>query len=293
MGVNWIESAETSLLRLRNNDAGWGYYSGGASFTEPTVICSLALLAGRCSGNDEAVTEAARWLAEIQHPDGWVGVGTCPSTVAWPTPYAIVLWTNLKGFDSEIKRARSWLLTQKGQRLPKMGVFGHDVTLEGWPWISGTHSWLEPTAWAVMALRRSHFPHHPRTEEGIKLIQDRAIESGGWNYGNKTVFGHDLRPQPAPTGLAMLALAHLKSHRESLTSSPKYLREVLQKIRSPISLSWGILGLTAWGTRPEKSFDWLTESFLKLGEETKLTLSLGSLLLAAHEHSFRLLTTTG
>ena len=48
---------------------------------------------------------------------------------------------------------------------------------------------------------------HPRVKAGIKLILDRALDAGGWNYGNKSVFGTELRPQPGPTGLALLALA--------------------------------------------------------------------------------------
>ena len=86
---------------------------------------------------------------------------------------------------------------------------GHDTTLIGWPWVADTHSWLEPTAMTILALCRDGRADHPRVRAGLRLIRDRAIAAGGWNYGNNIAFGRDLRPQPAPTGLALLALARV------------------------------------------------------------------------------------
>ena len=57
-------------------------------------------------------------------------------------------------------------------------MLGHDPTLTGWPWVGGTHSWVEPTSLAVLALRREGLGKHPRVEEGLKVIRDRAIVSG-------------------------------------------------------------------------------------------------------------------
>ena len=86
-------------------------------------------------------------------------------------------------------------------------LVGHDTTLQGWPWVVGTHSWVEPTAINVLALRSAGQAGHPRCREAVKLLLDRQLPEGGWNYGNTTVLGHVLRPQVQPTGLALAALA--------------------------------------------------------------------------------------
>ena len=237
------------------------------------------------------VNQAAKWMAELQHPEGWLGVTRESSEATWPTSYAILLWSNLQGFPDESERGVAWLLEQKGETFTEAGIVGHDGTLEGWPWIAGTHSWLEPTAMAVMALRRSNHLHHPRTRQGVKLIVDRVIDGGGWNYGNTSVFGKTLRPQPAPTGLALLALANLEINRDTVTACCSYLRNALQRTRSPVSLSWGLLGLTAWDQRSVAAMKWLEESFYLVQEQgnSTMSMSLACLLLGASEESYKLL----
>jgi len=39
-------------------------------------------------------------------------------------------------------------------RLPQSPALRQDDRLQGWPWTQGTFSWVEPTAWALLALRR-------------------------------------------------------------------------------------------------------------------------------------------
>jgi hypothetical protein len=84
---------------------------------------------------------------------------------------------------------------------------GHNGMLVGWPWVSGTHSWVEPTSLALLAMGREGRAGHPRAREGVRVLIDRAIPGGGWNVGNTVVFGTRLRPSPGPSGLALLALA--------------------------------------------------------------------------------------
>ena len=112
-------------------------------------------------------------------------------------------------------------------------MIGHDPNLVGWPWVEATHSWLEPTALAILALCRGGLAEHPRVKAGVDLILDRALEAGGWNYGNKAVFGTELRPQPGPTGLALLALAAVGTRREAVSRGLTYLREAARDLRAP------------------------------------------------------------
>ena len=42
--------------------------------------------------------------------------------------------------------------------------------------------------------------------------------------------------------------------------SLEYLARQLERIRTPFTLSWGVLGLAAWNQRPDEASLWLAES---------------------------------
>ena len=123
-----------------------------------------------------------------------------------------------------------------------------NVTLVGWPWVRGTHSWLEPTAMAILALRTVGQAAHPRVAEAERLLLDRQLPGGGCNYGNTLVFGQKLLPHTQPTGLALLALGteSLASQRETL-QSVHYLERAWSSITGVSSLCYAAMGLTAQG----------------------------------------------
>ena len=201
MAAGWIDDARHALLLARGPSGAWPYRGTLAPATEPTALAALAL--------PEAAPGAARWLESSQHADGSLGVSATLPEPCWATPHAILLWSAVGGFEPACARACAWLIGMRGVTSPRQpgAITAHDTGLDGWPWLSGTHPWLEPTAMAVLALAGRGHRGHPRVREGLRLIADRALPSGGWNYGNTAVFGRELRPQPAPTGLALLALA--------------------------------------------------------------------------------------
>lgn len=151
-------------------------------------------------------------------------------------------------------RAIRFLLESTGVHYPRQaqGPFAHDTLLKGWPWVAGTHSWIEPTVLGVAALQVAGFGQHPRVREAIRMIIDRQLPHGGWNYGNTLVFGHELRPMPESTGAALAVLArHVP--QDTVTSSLEYLLNTIGQLRTPLSLGWSWLGLTAWGHALPKS----------------------------------------
>jgi hypothetical protein len=210
----------------------------------------------------------------------------------WATPHAILLWNAMDVNVEARRRACTWLIRQTGtpprDTAESRAVVGHDTSLLGWPWIAGTHSWLEPTAMSILALDREGRGNHPRVTEGLRLLLDRAIPAGGWNYGNTSVFGRALRPRPAPTGLALLALAARAglSRPRPVDPAIAYLRRVLPDVHAPISLGWGVLGLRAWGACPDDAEIWLARSFALHTARRDITLGLGLLLLAGGNHPF-------
>jgi hypothetical protein len=232
-------------------------------------------------------------MAQMQRPDGSVPVSQGLTEPAWATSYAMMLWSALPDYRQSELRARALLLTSKGEVLQESQnadkIIGHDPTLVGWPWVAGTHSWLEPTALAILALCRLGLTDHPRVKAGRQLIVDRAVGGGGWNYGNKSVFGTGLRPQPGPTGLALLALAAAGDRSPAAARAVGYLVDALRSLRSPVSLGWGILGLRAHRALPPASDSWMQESHARCTGRPDAAMGLALLLLASSEPALGLL----
>jgi hypothetical protein len=147
--------------------------------------------------------------------------------------------------------------------------------------VADTHSWVEPTAMALLALAVERKSRHPRAVEGLRLLVDRAIPSGGWNLGNPVVFKTPLRPLPGPTGLALLALSSLGATSPVVDAAIGYLKKALAETLAPISLGWGLLGLRAWDAEPALSQNWVDAAFEHSAEREASTADLALLLLAS------------
>jgi len=90
---------------------------------------------------------------------------------------------------------------------------------------------------------------HDRVREGIRMMLDRQLPHGGWNYGNTTVYGRELHPMPESTGAALAGLAG-QAEQGTVALSLDYLQGEVDRLRTPISLGWGLLGLAAWDRWP-------------------------------------------
>ena len=293
MQVWWIEEARRRLLGSRTANQAWGYQDKTESTVEATAVCGLSLLgsAGAESKSIRAeVRAAADWLVEVQHDDGSLGVSSALREPAWPTPYAVLLWRSLDGYEEPSRKALCWLLRRKGITVAHGNnlAVGDDTSIVGWPWLVGTYSWLEPTAVAILALRRGGRKSDARVSEGVRLIRDRAVATGGWNYGCGSAFGQPLRSQAGMTGLALLSLAGLLGYERSIENACRYLEGDLCTRRSERSLCWGLLGLRAWGREPAQAEQWLEERY-RLSQRRVTPMQLGYLLLGVGGGSLDLL----
>lgn len=278
------------LLACRQAGGGWGYHREGVFAAEPTALAALALDAVESTdaGTLTSVVEsAAERLVALQQPDGSLGVTEKMPMPQWATAWGALLWNSRPSFHEAGKRAIHWLESHQGNTdlLSTGGPFSHNSTIPGWPWVLGTQSWLEPTALSVLALSGSSAADHPRARQGRELIRDRAIRTGGWNYGNSQVFGADLRAQPVPTGMALCALMS-GSDRDlpCVDRACDFLERAIPRTRAPQSLAWGILGLTACGRRPVEADGWVGESLAKVAGRSDSAVSVALLLLAVVPH---------
>jgi hypothetical protein len=210
------------------------------------------ILAFRAAGGEQAILEkhCARLIRE-QDKDGRVWIHQEHSESYWPTALAILAWQNSPPSQAAQGRAISFLLETTGVHRPRRSdeLAQHDPLIKGWPWIGGTHSWIEPTALGVIALTATGHEQHDRVREAIRMTLDRQLPHGGWNYGNTLIFGRELHPMPESTGAALTELAGVVG-QEKVARSIAYLQGEVDRLGTPISLGWGLLGLAAWDLWP-------------------------------------------
>jgi hypothetical protein len=226
---------------------------------------ALAILALEAFGTEARdLLSLRRLLTRWQAPTGAVLADPAMPQAYWPTGWAVLAWRNEPALAEARARAVAFLRVASGTRLPRdtEGSLGHDTTLRGWAWIGGTHSWVEPTALALLALDAEKTESETRVAEAVRLLLDRQLPAGGWNYGNTRVFRNTLRPLPEDTGYAVAALRPHASARQ-VEGGLAYLTATAPRVRAPAALTWSLLGLAAWDQRPAAAGDWIEESLAR------------------------------
>jgi len=268
---------QRSLVRLTALPV-WGYEAlVGAAEPTAAVACALA-----AHGEQAAAQRAGHWLANQQSSTGAVGVSERQSSPHWATAWALLAWRLAPApaeFLAQREQAVRFLLSVEGDRTPRQEEVDHDTTLAGWPWVAGTHAWLEPTALSVIALQAVGLAEHPRVREGERLLLDRILPDGGCNYGNTCVLGQTLRPHLQPTGLALWALA--RNHREHprVIRSHQWLAANLTATTSSMSLGFGLLGLSSVEALPSAALHWAEQGLERILARDGQPLSLALLLM--------------
>lgn len=250
--MDWVGQTLDKLER----EPAIGYAAGAAPATEPTTIAALALAA---HGRRDAAQRAAQTLASWQQDNGVVSVRDGEQSPGWPTSLAVLTWCvcDREKHAARIERGLVWLLANRGQGVPRSAEFGHNSELVGWAFAEHTHSWIEPTSFAVLALKAAGKASEPETREGVAVLVDRQLPGGGLNYGNTSVLGQRLRPHLQPTGIALLALANESDASQRLAKSIAWLARSIGPETTPLSLGWAVLGLKAHGVAPPDTDQWL------------------------------------
>jgi uncharacterized protein (DUF362 family) len=245
-----------SLADLACPQGGWGYSPALEPQVEPTCLALLALNV-ESDRFGTAIDAGRKALARFAAPVGSYRVVGGREEAVWPT--ALALFTqHALGFPAEgVRRTAAWLLGLQG-RVPDDAAGADetdiDLRLVGWPWAENNFSWAEPTAWACLALRRAGQGGHPRVEQGLRLLLDRALDEGGINYGNRRIFGRLTEPQPGPTALMLLALQGHPEHPR-IAAALAYLQQQARVWGDLEDLCWIKLALDAYRERPEVAAD--------------------------------------
>jgi hypothetical protein len=274
--MTWLDEATDSLAE----NPLCGYAADAAPASEPTALAALALHA---NGHGQAARPALDFLSRLQAKDGSVGVREGEPTPGWPTSLAVIAWRTIdpRKFEREAAAGLKWILEARGETLPRAPQFGHDTEIAAWSYAENTHSWVEPTAFAVAALKRAGLSQHKRTRDGVRMLLDRLLPGGGCNYGNTYVLGQLLRPHVQPTGIALLALAGEQDADGRIAKSVAWLRRSLVPETTASSLSWGLIGLSAHGVHIPESDEWLKLAYERVMRRDRSPHKLVLLVLAA------------
>ncbi len=208
VAVHDVSSFLTTLEQQAHPEGGWGYAPGQArNWSQLASECWPC----RCSATDfrRPSAKAGGFLAKWAVSDGSYRLANGRVEAIWPTSLVLFTRACLGESAEALQQTAGYLLEMRGQVPPKLEsgeLHDIDMQLTGWPWAEGNFSWVEPTAWACLALRYVGQGNHPRVREGTKLLLDRAMDSGGINYGNRRILGKLTEPIPGPTALLLLAL---------------------------------------------------------------------------------------
>lgn len=257
-----IERAVEFLLSTQNPDGGWGAEDGKRSNTEATSFCLLALSVLRDKALAGSVKQGLNWLINQQNADGSWPLTANVKDGSWTTALAVLSLAPFEAFRPRALRGARWLLRREGEDLgwvasvlyrlaPQMLAVQLNPDLKGWPWTSGTFSWVEPTSYALIALKKLRpdlraTQVEERIHEGELVLYDRVCKRGGWNYGNTKTLGMDLSPYPDLTALALIALQDHQAAGAN-QSGLSALRKMLTHVESGLAVSWSILCFSLYG----------------------------------------------
>jgi hypothetical protein len=235
----------------------WGY-GGNQDSVEST---SLAILALR-QHTGVKLTKATQALLSLQNADGsWPAFTGDEPEGCWTTAMAVLSLMVTGQVTKHLVSGVRWLLNARGREANwlwrwRLRTFDNKVQFDpakvGWSWVSGTTSWVIPTAFALIALQqarqRGYYNTVRLTERvalGTSMLLDRMCPGGGWNSGNGVAFGVALTPHIDATSIALLALMGREKEQE-IQRSLHWLVNRLVGCPSPYSMAWGVLAIAAY-----------------------------------------------
>lgn len=271
-----LAGLRSSLLAGRNADGGWGYYAGKQSRLEPTCWSLIAL--GR---ETERVDVLRHWPTSggllLERPGGEPNYG-----------FHGVALLALRALDIDHDAGIAVLISAieqaKGVALGPSAIQRQDNALQAWSWIPNTFSWVEPTAWCLLALKKWSDVQGvsidaSRRQVAERMLIDRSCAVGGWNYGNSNVRGQQLKAFVPTTALALLAMQDLQTE-PVVQRSRDYLEREATSERSGMALSLSLMCLRAYGrpTEPVRAaLEQQIPTTIALGHQLAVALTLCAL----------------
>jgi len=254
------------LIEAQNPDGGWGYHARASSAVEPSAWALLALSTAFDRPElPQVVDRGLRWLSETQLPDGswpsfvgqnqgcWttsVACGVCSVYLAQSPEYCEVsLSCGLDWLCRSVPGEGSWQSRIRFRLKPssRPGAPG----AYGWSWTRSTSSWVEPTAYALLALRAAPSALLPqrakaRIERAEQFLFEARCRRAGWDVGNPSGPGTNRTPQAEPTAWALIALSH-HAERADVQEAVEWLESQVAQLKGLATRAAVQLCLQAYG----------------------------------------------
>jgi hypothetical protein len=288
-----LDEAVSLLLSLQNPDGGWGAVLSRRSNTEMTGLAVLALQSlGNNSIASAPLQKGMRWLIARQNGDGSWPINEYAKGPSWATAIAIVALAGVPEYRAQAVRAGRWALEQEGGKpgiLAQLILFVRgqknvvrlNPDLIGWPWTTGNFSWVEPTSYFMIAVKKlkADLPAsalQQRIEQAELMLYDRMCDGGGWNSGNSEVYDEKLWAYPDTTALALIATQESRQRQENQVSL-RALGEMMKSVESGLALSWATICYSLYqrdGARLKISIEQRFAKTKFLGESKPLALAI-------------------
>ncbi len=262
--MNSLASRLEFLRSSQNPDGGWSYLPGKRqSWLEPSAYALLALH-GDASSVEQS-NKAWKLLLSWQNPSGsWKPAGEVEGE-SWATALMVTLCCVRGEYGEVFHKGVNWLVGTEGsdsEWFPRAVQFLHlnvfnsrlgferDVRFKGWPWRPNNASWVEPSAHALIAIKKAA-PHarsaelKERIRMGDLMILDRKCSDGGWNSGAPRSLHIDLVSYPETTALALLGLQG--QPRQNVAAPLAVAMKFAAETHLPLAQAWLAICLRNWG----------------------------------------------
>ena len=270
-------AARDWLVRARSADGGWPYHAGKRRRLEATCWALVAL--------DVEGAHVASVLQSWPRHDGWLmDVPRAPVNVAFNALAALAAM-HARAHSAPLESAIRNIVEMKGYTYSqRLEAVDQDGTLEAWPWTDSTFSWVEPTALCLLLLKKRQRSGtvsgaKERIEQAERMLFDRVCVNGGWNYGNKKVFGTNLWPYVPTTALGLLSLQDRRDHAIVRRSLHQLQKDVASE-RSVMAHALALMALRVYNVDTTALERTLVARFLALPVERRDVLGTAAMLVA-------------
>ena len=154
-----ISSLAETLKSRQMKSGGWAYFDSVQESLEATCLAELALAPERQASSSAAIL----FLLKSQLSDGGWPAFLGDSEGSWTTALALCTLNSTGDFTAAREKAFRWLYAERGREGHwfwrwKFKTSDRNVRFDpdkyGWPWVTGSASWVIPTAFSIIAIEQ-------------------------------------------------------------------------------------------------------------------------------------------
>lgn len=263
---------------LKEGHGSWPYHPGGDTSLETTAWCAIALK------SDKAITDKTwQFYKQCQNKNGGWSTNSHDPNSDW-TSNLVLLSLRVTSASLPMDADKLTLINSGYQYLVQSRQEAYVEFLRwifwllrlpanfpagrGWPFVPGTVMLVEPTAYALMALKPTkHSAEDPLKSIialGEEYLFNRFCQRGGWNYGENVRLTEQLPAYPVTTAQAIVALQD-KPDNERIQTGLKFLSQSARQNNTIMALAWSALARDCLGLDTQQELEMLATQQSKDG----------------------------